>query len=55
MSLFTTSTLSVQDICEQRSKKQGLFVPRNRIELSFPDPSFSTFQLDMRRKAEILK
>ena len=55
MSLFTTSTLSVQDICAQRTKKQGLFVPRNRIELSFPDPSFSTFQLDMRRKAEILK
>lgn len=56
MSLHTTTTLSVEDICTQRKKKQQLFLPKNRFEKISPyDGTYTQFDFDMRRKAETLK
>lgn len=49
--------LSIFTLCEQRRKEQLLNVPPSREELQSPyeTTNFTKFQLDMRRKAEVLK
>lgn len=41
--------------CNQRRLNMLFYIPTNREELVKPDPNFTTEQLNMRRKVEILK
>jgi hypothetical protein len=52
-----SNMLSILSLCEQRRKEQLLNVPPSRETLVSPyeTTNFTKFQLDMRRKAEILK
>lgn len=52
-----TSTLDLTDLCTQRSKKQQMHIPTNRFETESPytTNAYTQFDLDMRRKAEILQ
>jgi hypothetical protein len=46
---------AIPSICTQRQQLAFLNKPANRLELVFPPSGFTTDQLNMRRKAEILK
>jgi hypothetical protein len=52
---MTTQTYDIQNICFQINRRALLNVPPPRINIVSPYPEYSQFQLDMRRKAEILK
>lgn len=41
--------------CQQRNLRMYFTTPTNRIEIQSPYPNYSQYELDMRRKAEILK
>lgn len=47
--------LSLNVICAQRSQRRANKVPPIRLTLTSPYPQFTQNQIDMRRKAEILK
>jgi hypothetical protein len=48
---------TLADLCTQRSKKQQMHIPTNRFETESPytTNAYTQFDLDMRRKAEILQ
>lgn len=50
-----TTPLAIPSICEQRRQLALMNQPPTRLELQFPPPGFTTSQLDMRRKTEILQ
>lgn len=54
---MTTLTLTLEELCLQRKKKQQLHIPISRYEVESPytTTAYTQFDLDMRRKAEILK
>jgi hypothetical protein len=46
---------TIASVCNQRRQLALYNVPPQRLELQFPPKGYTTSQLDMRRKAEILK
>jgi hypothetical protein len=47
--------MSIINICQQKQRRQLLNVPPYRFTPQSPYPQYTVFDLDMRRKAEILK
>ena len=47
--------LSIENMCQQRARQQLLNIPPTRFTPVSPYPQYTQFQLDMRRKAEILQ
>ena len=52
---MTTSSYDIQMICQQKRRRSLLNVPPPRFTPISPYPQYTKDQLDMRRKAEILK
>lgn len=55
---MTTATPSISDIsqiCIQRTRRQLLIPPPPRLNIVSPYPQYTQYELNMRRKAEILK
>lgn len=54
---MTTPTLSIKSICDQRRQQMLRNVPPSRINIISPydTTNYTKFDLDMRRKAEVLK
>ena len=50
-----SQSVFIENMCLQRSRQQLLNVPPTRFTPVSPYPQFTQFQLDMRRKAEILQ
>jgi len=49
------NALAIKQLCEQKNKKALINIPQPRINIVSPYPQYSSFQLNMRRKTEILK
>ena len=54
---MTTPTLSIKSICDQRRQQMLRNIPPSRINIISPydTTNYTKFDLDMRRKAEVLK
>lgn len=49
-----SSILDITQLCIQRTRRQLLMTPPPRLEVLSPYPQYTTIQLSMRRKAEVL-
>jgi len=52
---MTTTNIDITKICQQRRRRMLYTLPPARIDIVSPYPTYTQQQLDMRRKAEILK
>ena len=52
---MATTNVSLEDICKQRRRQLLFTIPPPRNTIQSPYPQYTQQQLDMRRKAEILK